>query len=611
MESEIVADDYRKSARGFRWAAFVLIAIMAIRSFVSLQHTALATDEFVHIPAGYVYLKVQRFDFNPEHPPLVKMLAALPLLILQPALPDDPQNKKDWMDWFKFCTDFFYLPVAQERQIVTWARMPMILVSCLLGWLIFHWASRLFGPPAGVMALLLYTMEPNVLAFSRFVYTDIGASLVYFGFFYLAWRAWRSPRFPRILLACTIACLAPLVKHSMVVIFPVFLLFLIVLMAAKKVPVRMCLMHLAISMLLLLFLLNLGYAFRSHAFDSHDLQTVASWFGFHTETSRFNKFLDQYSFVPIPRDYVRGLDMVMNHNREGHFAYLFGNFSDMGWWYYFPLAFLVKVPVSIILITLAAVLWVAAVVVLKRDADLLFLLLPILFYGGFAMSSNINIGIRHILPIFPFLFVAAGGLWRFLCERSSWWRWILGAVAVWAVAASLVINYDPLEYFNEAAGGPGNGWRYLGESNIDAGQNMMRLADYLKNSKPDPVYLYLIGVDFNLLRDETYSLFSPMKLPEDFKPNFPYTFREEFGALKPGTYAISVCRMLDPYMYSPVFSREELARALTLQRFLQIEPEKKIGNVIWIYHLTREDIARLDLAALNFYYFIGLKHSDP
>ncbi len=595
----------------FRLGAWALLAFMAIRLYISLQNTALATDEFVHIPAGYVHLTLHRFDFNPEHPPLIKMLSALPLLILKPALPGDPLLKKDWTDWFRFCTDFFNLPVAKERQIVTWARVPMILVSCALGLLIFEWASALFSRSAGIFALLLYTMEPNILAFSRFVYTDMGASLVYAAFFYLAWRCWRSPTFARLLSPCFVACLAPLVKHSMVVIFPMYLVFLVILVFVGKIRIRSCLAHAVLSVLMLLLLLNLGYGFRTHAFDANDLRIVSGWFGIHTGNSGINQYLDRYSFLPVPPDYIRGLDLVMNHNRQGHYAYLFGKFSSMGWWYYFPLAFLVKVPLPVIILTLTAAGGLAINLCFKRSANSLFLVLPMLLYGGFALTSNINIGIRHILPIFPFLFISAGGLWHFLHDRSSRWRWAVAALAAWTVVGSLAIHYDPLEYFNELAGGPGNGWRYLGESNIDAGQNMMRLADYIRETKPKDLYLYLIGVDFNLLRAENYSMFSPMKLSDDLRPYFPYSFHEEYGMLKPGIYAISVCRMLDPYMYSPAFSKGDLARALTLQRFLTIEPDRKIGNVIWIYHLTPENIARLNLSQLEFYYFIGMKHVQP
>ncbi len=595
----------------FRLGAWALVTFMAIRLLISLQSTALATDEFVHIPAGYVDLTIHRFDFNPEHPPLIKMLSALPLLILKPALPEDARLKKDWNDWFRFCTDFFYLPIAQERQIVTWARVPMILVSCLLGLLIFEWASALFSRGAGIFALLLYTMEPNVLAFSRFVYTDVGASLVYAAFFWLAWRCWRSASFMRLLPLCLVACVSPLVKHSMVVIFPMYLLFLAILAVGRRISISRGLAHAVLGVLMLLFLLNLGYGFCTHRFDAEDLRMVSGWFGIHTENPGINKYLDRFSILPVPPDYIRGLDIVVNHNRQGHYAYLFGTFSRMGWWYYFPLAFLVKVPLSVIIITLAAVIWLVVTLCMNRNAGHLFLLLPMMIYGGFALSSNINIGIRHLLPIFPFLFIAAGGLWHFLHTRTSRWRWALAALGLWTVVISLAIRYDPLEYFNELAGGPKNGWRYLGESNIDAGQNMIRLADYVREANSKEVFLYVIGVDFNLLRDQELSLFSPVKLADDLRPYFPYRFREEFSALKPGVYAISVCKMLDPYMYSPVFNKEDVDRAFMLRRFLTIEPNKKIGNVIWIYTLTAEDIARLNLSHLEFYYYTGLKHVEP
>src|SRR5687768_9360255 len=124
-----------------RAAVALLIGVMAVRLFASLGSTGMATDEFSHIPTGYAYVKEQRFEINAEHPPLIKYLAGLPLLFLNPPLPKgDPLVKG-----FAWSSEFLYGAGGQARKVITWARAPMVLLGCLLGFMIYRWTSELFG----------------------------------------------------------------------------------------------------------------------------------------------------------------------------------------------------------------------------------------------------------------------------------------------------------------------------------------------------------------------------------------------------------------------------------------------------------------------------------
>ena len=562
----------------------------------------------VHIPAGYVYLKAQRFDLNPEHPPLVKMLSALPLMILNPPLPGDPRHEKDWTRWFKFCMDFFCQAGGKARDVITWARVPVILLSCLLAWLVFTWAKTAFGITAGLFSLLLYTMEPNIFAFSRIVYTDIGASLAYLAFFYCVWRCVKLPVFQNILIAVLAAGIAPLVKHSMVIILPLWLLILAGMVIAKKISVRKGLAFIGLTLVISLFVLNLGYGFQSHAFNSQDLKTVAAWFHLDTEGSFIDKVLDRYSIIPVPADYIHGMDIVVRHNRMGHPTYLMGRFSPDGWWYYFPVAFFLKAPVPFILLSFCGLGWLVFQLFFRRSIVAAFLLVPIAFYCAVSMGSQINIGLRHILPVFPFLFIAIGGLVQFLWEKRTMLRWFALALGLILAIISLTIRYDPIEYFNEFAGGPDNGDRCLLESNIDGGQNFIKVAEFLRDTKPENAYLYTIGVEYSLFAGIDFSLFYIAPLDDDFRRQFPFSYEEEYSALKPGVYLIGVCRMLDPYVEYSMQNPEDVARGRSLRRFLDIQPDAKIGHVIWIYNLTQEKINRLRLSDMHFYYFNNVQY---
>ena len=592
----------------YRIIVLLLIGIMAVRFFVSVRNTALVTDEFVHIPAGYVYLKAQRFDLNPEHPPLVKTLSALPLMILNPQLPGDPRHEKDWTRWFKFCMDFFYQAGEKARNVITWARVPIILLSCLLAWLVFSWAKTAFGITAGLFSLLLYTMEPNIFAFSRIVYTDIGASLVYLAFFYCVWRCVKLPVFQNILIAVLAASVAPLVKHSMVIILPLWVLVLAGMIITKRISVRKGLAYVALTLIISLFVLNLGYGFQSHAFNSQDLKTVAAWFHLDTEGSFINKVLDRYSIIPVPTDYIHGMDIVVKHNRLGHPTYLMGQFSPNGWWYYFPAAFFFKAPIPFILLSLCGLGWLLFLVFFRKSSVAAFLLVPVAVYLAISMSSQINIGLRHILPVFPLLCIAAGGFVQYLWEKRNVLRWFALAAGLVLVIISLSIRYDPMEYFNEFAGGPDNGHRYLLESNIDGGQNFIKVAEFLRETNPDNAYIYTIGVEYSLFAGINFNLFTPDPLDDSFRRQFPFSYEEEYSALKPGVYLIGVCRMLDPYVENSMQNPEDIARGRSLRRFLDIQPDAKIGHVIWVYNLTPEKIDRLRLSDMHFYYFNNVQY---
>jgi hypothetical protein len=298
----------------------------------------------------------------------------------------------------------------------------------------------------------------------------------------------------------------------------------------------------------------------------------------------------------------------MVQNSTPHPAYLFGSYSFTGWWYYFPLAFLVKSPLAFIAVTGMSAFWLCGSVFVRRRPDGVFLLAPLVVYGAFAMMSNVNIGLRHLLPVYPFLFVAAAGLWGALWERRSVIRWVAAGLGAWMTLSSLSIRCDPVEYFNELAGGPGGGWRYLSESNLDVGQNFLRLADWIRTRKPQALYMNLIGVEMNALPEDRLSLFLPYDLAAETIRQLPYSYREESGPMQPGQYAISVCRMLDPYLLKPGYRESDMAQAMPLRRFLGIRPDAKVGHTVWIYNLTEQDIERLGLSGIRLVYFKDLKY---
>ncbi len=588
-----------------RWvinaAAGILIALMAVRLLVSLKSTGMVTDEFAHIPAAYVYVKQHRFEVNAAHPPLIKYLAGLPLLLLNPPLP----NTDPMVEGFAYDSEFLYGLGAQARTVVTLARIPMILIGCLLGLVLYRWTCRLFGPAGGLFSLLLFVFEPNVLAHSRFVLTDIGASLAYLAFWFSAWRWFKTPSFRRSLILSGITGLALLIKHSMVILPFCWALVVVLMVATKKLTARCAMREIAVGTVLIVFVLNAGYCFKSKRFDSADFKTVAGWVGYNADESPVNGFLNRFSPLPIPAAYVPGLDVVVNQNKAGHPAYLMGRYSTRGWWYYFPVALLVKVPLAVLIMFTFALIWLVRFT-LRNFADGLFLLGPLLLYGLLAMSSHVDVGIRYILPVFPFLLIAAGGMFELFWQRRRAFRWILMLLAAWLVIASGRISYDPLEYFNELAGGPLNGWRYLADSKLDFGQSFVGLMRYVNDHHLSNVNFYVVGVEYNLAGNTAYNCFLPYRLPDEFRPVFPYSFHETYEQVRPGMYAVSIAKIIDPFVFTSANSADR-ERGAALFGLLRVQPKVRIGNMIAIYDLGPDDIARAGLSNAKLYYYDGMK----
>ncbi len=591
--------------RTIHWAAAFLILLMAVRLLVSLQSTGMVTDEFAHIPAAYLYVKQLRLDVNAAHPPLIKYLAGLPLLALNPALPStDPT-----VEGFAYDSEFLYGLKEHARQVVTLARIPMIFVGCLLGLVVYRWASQMFGPAGGLFSLLLFVFDPNILAHSRFVLTDVGAALAYTTFWYFTWRWVEAPSVRKSLTVSGVAGLALLVKHSMIILPPCWLLIVWLTVARKRVRVLRGLQETLLGTALIILLLNAGYCFQSKRFDSADLKIVAGWFGYNTNNSPVNHLLDRFSPLPIPSVYVRGLDVLVSQDRSGHPAYLLGMYSTRGWWYYFPVAALVKIPLGSLVVCAIGFIWLVWFMFRTRTRSL-FVLVPLSMYGLGALLSHVDVGIRYILPMFPFLFLAAGGVFDMLWQRRSAFLWVFVASACWLVVSSAMISYDPLEYFNELAGGPQNGWRYLADSNLDFGQSFVSLMRYVNDNKLANVNFYVVGVEYNLAGNTGYNCFLPYKLADEFRPVFPYSFHESYGSMRPGIYAVSIAKLIDPFVFTSSNSADR-ERGSALLGLLRIRPEVKIGNEVWIYDLDSKDIEQAGLSDAKLYYYDGMKFNRP
>jgi hypothetical protein len=461
-----------------------LLLLMAVNMLAAISHKGITNDEIVHIPAGYYHLVAGDFQLNNEHPPLIKMWAALPLLFIQPhespPTADERQGTFDALTW-SYEHRFWQANRQQFETILFSTRAMMIVLALGLGVLIFVYARSLFGSRAAVISVALYTLEPTVLGHGRLVHNDLPAALTFLLFFFVLQIYLKAKTMRNALLLGLASGLALLTKFSMIVLLPVIACLAVAGFAfapSLHESRKRLLLHSAIVACFVLLMINAAYRFQGPPVVPGDVQwvkarspgTFESWMTFFRVGSKI-----------VPTYYLFGQYNVMLHNRDGHAASLLGQYSSRGWWYYFPVAFALKTSLPFLVITLAALSWTLWRLLRKRDKRVLWLLIPIGIYAALSMTSHINIGIRHFLPVYPFLFIAAGALLDRLLHLRYPRHLAIALVVVafgWMSAEALRTYPDYIPYMNQLATGHPHWW-YLSDSNVEWGDDGRALAEYL------------------------------------------------------------------------------------------------------------------------------------
>jgi hypothetical protein len=519
-------------------------------SLTSAVAKSATMDEQNHIARGAAYLGTGDPRLSVEHPPLVNVLSALPVhLLLRPRLPLD-----EWWEageWYHFAENFLWFANPDPDRTVFLARLPIIGLGLVLVSVVFRWANSQFGAWGGLLAAALCALDPNILAHSRLSTTDVGGTCLLFIAAYAFWRAARRPRWTRVLWAGLSFGLALGAKLYALVFGPILAL-VVLLDALGGGPgcLRRAMRGLGLfAVVTLIGLLTLWaiYGFQLRPLDS------------------------QGPVVPAP-PYVRGLQAILGFASGGRPGYLLGRFSDQGWWYYFPVAFVVKTPPATLLALLLAT-WLAAR--RPRREDLHVLVTP-LAYFAVSMTSSLNIGYRHLLPVLPFVAVHAGRL-AAPASRFRWAasRWLLPAVLVLALGFSALSIYPHfLAYFNIFGGGPQDGWRVLVDSNIDWGQDLKGLRVWMAREGVPRVQLSWFGSAL----PEAYGV------QYDQLPGVPHGFSLwetlPFDPERPeeGVYVISVTNLVgvhfpDHHLYD---------------WFRPRVPDAKIGYSLFVYRVAAD-----------------------
>jgi hypothetical protein len=557
----------------------------------SLRQSAATYDEGAHLPAGYSYLVTGDHRLNPEHPPLVKLLAAAPLLLLR-----DVSFKADDEAWaagrqWELGKRFLYRWNDADR-LLFWARLPMVALGAGLCAAVFLWSRARFGLATAVLAGVLAVLSPDLLAHGRLVTTDVAMALFYFLSVVCCEALLCRATWPRLGLAGLAAAAAAASKFSAPVLAPVLVSLALVAVFSPE-PMTLALgptvrtpgrggprARAAAALLLAIGLVawlgiwaSYGFARALSSDPAVRAELIASTLRDDGETAVAKAALAAERWGLLPEAYVRGFLFTYRH-AESRPTFLLGQLSEEGFPYFFLVTFALKTPLPLILLLVLSVVVSWRSTTWRQD---LVLSLPVAAYLLLTQARGLNIGHRHLLPIYPFLFVAAGRLaaraWPFAATAGSRPLQItVLALAAWYAVGTLRVHPHYLAYFNEIAGGPAGGFHCLVDSSLDWGQDLKGLGHWLRARGVSHVKLSYFGS-----ADPAYYGLDASMLPSTMSPRPAQVTRE----IQPGdVLAVSATNLQGVYL--------EPEDRRMMERIRRLTPLGDVGHSILIF---RSDFA--------------------
>jgi len=459
-----------------------LIILQMILVAIIVHGESLTFDEGDHIFAGYMMWHSGDYGLNPEHPPLVKLVATLPLLQENLWLPPLQQR------WFKSEAyrdgrDFMERNDGPRHRLLFRMRLAAGVFAVGLSVMVFLMGSKLFGESAGLLALLLVVFEPNVMANSDLVTTDMGVAWFFLATIYCFYRYARQPSVIRLLLTGLAAGLTLSAKHSGILLAPMLLgLTLVEIACAERGRHKRMAGILsggfAAIVVLAVVVLWAFYGFR-YAARPAGLLMNPTLSEYAAPLTGMNGWVIGHvaNWRLLPESYLMGMTDI-HYAAQQYPIFLLGHDYAHGVWWYFPVALSIKTTLGLIgLEVLAGIALIGRQ--LRHGRELAYLVVPGAIYLGVAILSGMNIGTRHVLFLYPLAALLAAAGVTALARHSRRWLWIGGGLVAFHVISAMAIFPAEMAYGNEAWGGTANTHKYLSDSSVDWAQQLPHIKQWV------------------------------------------------------------------------------------------------------------------------------------
>lgn len=574
-----------------RWLTFSLVFLISLSMFLIALFSSIGvfgipgdcgtTDEIAHIPSGYSYDKYLDYRLNPEHPPLAKALAGLPLALQKNI--NGPKNDWSWEGINQWEAGWYMLYEAGNNtaKVLFWSRLPMMLLMIGLGLFIYKWARELFGRKIALITLLLFAFYPDVIAHGRLVTTDIAAAFGYVVALYYFSKALEKKALKYTVYAALAFAMAQLLKFSAFLLFGVFLILVIIraILDRKEKGFFKALWQNAkiyfwtvFLSLIVVWIVYIPFVWNTPGSIEHEV--IERNMTDDSRTLVFRNFLHLFENNVVLRGlghYLLGIMLVIGRVAGGNATFIMGHLSDKSISWFFPVAYLIKTPITILILFFGSIIW--NFFRKKKTISEIWIgwlfLLPIIVYWAFTLKGSLNIGIRHLMPTVPFVLLFIGYMlhWIFNIKKSLVPKIVVGALILFMIISTMRFYPGFIGYFNEFVPKEKR-YQYLTDSSLDWGQDLLRLQKYVTDNEIKSIKVDYFGGS----------------IPSYYIPES----KEWHSSYGPTTGWIAISATF--YQSSKLYGEKE--NKWSYGWLDEYEPEAIIGGSILVFNIKAEDLIK-------------------
>jgi hypothetical protein len=555
---------------------YALLIVLLLAGYyymaVSASRTKSTTfDEAVHITGGYNAWRLHDHRFDPGNGDFLKRWATLPLLFSRPNFP--PLDSENWRtaEFVLFSHDLLFHAGNDPDAILLQTRRMAALIGVALGALVFACSRRLFGSAGGLVSLTLFAFCPNILANGGLVSTDITLATMLLASTWFLWRLLHAVTWTNLLLSLLAFSLLVISKITAVLIVPIAVILIAVRFfnrepwpwslrgtaslatrgrqAAALLP--LILLHCLVGWGAIWTVFDFKYVARGDPADaSLTLPQAPPGSEMHGAIGQLADFC--YRTHVLPEGFVYGMEQLLGTGQRRP-SFMNGHWATGGQAWFYPYAIWVKTPPALFcLLVLGTVVWAwPGQAKISPDAtarpsarDALYHSIPLFVlvavYAALVMRQGLNIGIRHMLIVYPVFHIVAGSVALSFPSRRRAVEIAVALLVGWHAIDSLAVRPHYLAYFSPVVGGPSQGYRRLADSSLDWGQDLPGLKQWFATHNPgdrDPVFFSYFGTG-----DPDYYGIAGNRLP-----GFPDWRKLEVFTFTPGYYAISATMFQNLY----------------------------------------------------------------